>query len=651
MGLFGAMTASVSGLGAQGQAISVISDNLANTNTIGYKASRSLFSQLVTSAGANGTAYNSGGVGTSVQRDESAQGSFIASSSKTDLAISGKGYFRVADQASNGTSTSYYYTRAGSFSEDKSGYLVNPDGYYLQGWRTDTDGTVLNVQNLQAVELQSVGVSAQPTTEFSIDANLTSTAALNTNYDTSGSLASSLAAIRADPTLADYTTDVRVYDAQGGARDMTVAFTKRASNVWDWNLYTDGANVQGGTAGTNTALGNGTLEFNTTGTLKYATGTSVTADWSGGVTPSTMTLNFGDYTGGNVVSSASAGLSFTDTTVPAVDSTTIAGANGFDAFSTSLTAGTYTLRRIDATHVALYDSTNTTAVGTDGSVLLTGSDPQTVSFPSVGLSMTTTTGFTAGVTGTADGSPVGTFTVGTTDAGNVRYITSEDTTALSAGTYIIKKTSATTMGLYASNGTTLLDSASIGSSGTREVYFSNSKVRLTVGSGFDETAGTYPTQIGSFTVTTASKLKEGLGSDGVTQLAANYDTNSINQNGFGAGTISSISVDENGFVSGIFTNGEVKKLYKIALAVFQNPGGLEALSGSLLRATDSSGNALMKDAGVGSTGRLVSGSLEGSTTDIAGEFSTMIVAQRAFQASGKVITTVDQMLADLMQLR
>src|SRR4051812_25886378 len=132
MGLFGALTSGVSGLNAQGQSMSVISDNLANTNTVGYKASRSLFSQLVTSSGVSGTAYNSGGVATNVQREQSTQGSFIASTSKTDLAISGNGFFKVADTKTNGSSTAFYYTRAGSFAEDKEGFLTNPDGLYLQ---------------------------------------------------------------------------------------------------------------------------------------------------------------------------------------------------------------------------------------------------------------------------------------------------------------------------------------------------------------------------------------------------------------------------------------------------------------------------------------------------------------------------------------
>jgi flagellar hook protein FlgE len=558
MGLFGAMTASVSGLGANGQAISVISDNLANTNTIGYKASRSLFSQLVTTSGSGGTAYNSGGVKTNVARDQTSQGSFITNTSKTDLAITGNGFFKVSDSKVSGSSTSSYYTRAGSFSENKEGYLVNPDGLYLQGWKTDTDGTITDIQNPQAIELQSVGVSAQKSSELSIDANLNNTETINAIYATTGSLSASLAAVLADPTKADYVTDVRVYDAQGGARDMTVAFTKRAANLWDWQLYTDGANIQGGTSGTNVQVGSGILQFTTTGSLQYATGTSITANWANGVDSSTITLNFGDYVGGNEMT-ANTGLGFTDDVL------------GITAENTdTLTPGTYTLR----------------ATG------------------------------------------VGTFELGT---------------GTGAGFVAIPGEPAVT----------------IGANGTREIYFANSNVRITVSNDFNEDpgAGTYPAgppaglDVGTFTLTAVGRLNKGLGTDGVTQLSANYDTSSVNQNGFGAGTLSAISVDGEGFVIGTFTNGETKKLYKIALAVFQNPDALETVSGSLLRTTDASGNALLKEAGIGGTGQIASGNLEGSTTDIAGEFSNMIVAQRAFQASSKVITTVDQMLNELLQLR
>jgi flagellar hook protein FlgE len=549
MGLFSAMTASVSGLGAQGQAISVISDNLANTNTIGYKAGRSLFSQLVTT-GSQGTTYNAGGVNTSITIDQKAQGSFISSSSRTDLAISGNGYFRVADAKTNGTSTNFFFTRAGSFTEDREGFLVNPDGFYLQGWRTDSIGTILNIQDPRAIELQSVGVSAQATGGLSIDANLTNTRPINQNYDTSTSLVASLNTMVAAPTQFDYVTDLRVYDSQGGARDLTIGFSKRGVNSWDWTIYTDGSNLQSGVAGTNTLAANGTLRFNDSGSLKFATGTTFTPTWSGGVGTSTIELDFGQWIGGNIA--------------------------------------------------------------------------------------------------TPSGTVQATFA-------NHFHDVSVENNAFGIGQYTLVKTAVPTYELRAGNGVAgaLIEGAipQISISGVREIYFPVSGVRFTVSTNFDETTPAVPTAMGTFTVASQPRLADGLGNDGVTQLAASFNTSAVNQDGFGAGTLSSIQIDRDGFVNGTFTNGETKKLYKLSLAVFQNPGGLELVSGSLLRPTDASGAALLKEAGVGGTGRVVSGSLEGSTTDIAGEFSNMIVSQRAFQASSKVITTVDQMLNELLQLR
>ncbi len=644
MGLFGAMTASVSGLGAQGQAISVISDNLANTNTIGYKASRALFNQLVTSAGVSGTAYNSGGVGTNVGTDQAAQGSFISSTSKTDLAISGNGFFRVADSKINTTSTGFFYTRAGSFAEDKEGFLVNAGGYYLQGWKTDSDGTILNIQDPQAISLQSVGGSAQATTQYSIDANLNQGEAINSIYSTSASLQAALDQVVADPTRADYVTDIRVYDAQGGARDMTIAFSKRSANTWDWQIVTDGANIQGGTAGVDQRVGQGTLVFNTSGgSLKYATGTDVTIPWANGVVASTIEMNFGDFTGGKIVTSTTAGLSQPVTTSPAVTSRTVAN------LTSATTAGTedpgiYTLRRLNATTLELLDTDGTTVIDT---AAVAGTGASTTYTFSNGVAITTNATFDIGTF--ANGASLGTLTLGTDSNGGVLNVSTENN-LLVAGTYNLVNTAANQFTLTTPLGT---DTITVPTAGTRELYFATSGVRITVGENFDsdQGSGTYPVTVGSFTVATQAQLDKGVGTDGVTQLTSSYDTSAVNQNGFGAGTLSGIEVDADGFVNGTFTNGETKRLYKVALAVFQNSRGLEMISGSLLRTTEASGQALLKEPGVGGTGSLVGGTLEGSTTDIAGEFSNMIVAQRAFQASSKVITTVDQMLNELLQLR
>ncbi len=547
MSLFAAMTASVSGLNAQGEAISVISDNLSNTNTVGFKSARTLFSQLVTSSGVGGTDFNAGGTDSSVFREQNAQGSFISTSSVTDLALSGSGFFVVTDSQTITTDTEFFYTRAGAFSEDKAGFLVDPSGNYLQGWRTDSDGNILTVQNPESIELQSTGVSAQATSTFILGANINRTASVSSIYDTTSSLATDLDALVLSPNSAELLIEGRLFDAQGGARDVTIGLTKRGENFWDWTMFTDGSNIQGGTSGTNTRISSGTVRYNLDGSLREVTGnSSVNVSWSGGVAAGVIDINFGDQTGG-LVTTATTDLDYTD----------------------------------DVHDIAL-----------EGTLLTSGT------------------------------------------------------------TYDLVFTGPGTVEIQPSGGGTAIDTTTVATtSSLREIYFSTADMRMTISANFNAAPGSYPNTIGDFTVGTAALVGTGTGTNGVAQSAATSNTNFTNQNGFGAGTLSAIQVDGDGFISGTFTNGETKKLWKVSVAVFQNPSGLEVVSQSLLRVTDSSGQPLLKEAGVGSTASIKSGALEGSTVDIANEFSQMIISQRAYQASSTVISTVDQMLQQLMQLR
>jgi len=544
MGLFSALTASVAGLTSQGEAISVISDNLSNSNTIGYKANRTLFSQLVTTSGAGGTTFNAGGVASNIQRSQNTQGSLISSSNVTDLALSGNGFFAVADSQEITTDTGVFYTRAGAFTEDRDGFLATPAGQFLQGFRTDSSGEVINAQAPESIELQSVGVAAAATTEVNIGANLTSTQGTNSAYDTTTTLAAALDVVTANPGgQADFLTEIRLFDAQGSARDVTVAFTKRSANFWDFSVITDGVNVEGGTSEVNTRIADGTLRFDTDGNLKFSEGTSFNVQWAGGVEEATVNLDLGEYRGGNVVSSTT-GLDFTD--------------NVLDVSVEDNTFG------------------------------------------------------------------IGTFDVVFTGAGAVEL----------------------------QQGGVTIETATVPTTSTqREIVFATSGVRLTVSPQFDAAPGGFPNTIGSFTVVDEPPLLGGGGTDGVVQFAAAFNTGFVRQDGFGSGTLSSIQVDEEGLISGTFTNGQTQALWRISIGIFQNPAGLESVSNNLLRPTDASGQVLLRQAGSGGVASVVSGALEGSTVDIATEFSQMIVTQRAYQANSSVLSTVDQMLNELLQIR
>lgn len=557
MGLFSALTASVSGLTSQGEAISVISDNLANTNTVGFRAGRALFSQLVTTGSGSGT-FNAGGAQSIVQRSQDTQGSVIGSTSGTDIAISGSGFFAVTDSQVNDSNTETFFTRAGSFAEDNNGFLVNPSGLFLQGIRTDVDGEPIDAQNIEAIELQSVGVSAAATDEIRIGANLTNTQPNSAVFDTTTSLAADIDAIVADPgTNADFVTDIRIFDAQGSARDVSVAYTKRASNLYDFALFTDGSNVEGATTGVNSLIASGTLRFNDDGTLRSVSGADdITVDFQGGVENGAFDINFGDATGGSIVTGTT-GLDFTDNVLD------IAIEDDSTLIDTTAPAGAYTLS-------------------------LTAADTFTLTAPNGQTS-----------------------TINTAGAANQELVF----TFANAG------------------------------AGQRDF-----SVRATVSNSFATTAGAFPVN-SSFDVAAVAPIGTGGGSNGVVQFAAAFGTSFATQTGFGSGTLSNIQIDADGFISGTFTNGQSQRLFQIVVADFPNSSALTEVSGTLLQTTGASGDPLFRNPGENGTGTLIAGALEGSTVDIATEFSNMIVAQRAYQANSTVLSTVDQMLNELLNIR
>ncbi len=151
MSLFGSLFAGVSGLSAQSQAMGMISDNVANVNTVSYKAADAQFSTLVTRSAASAT-YSPGGAKASTLYRIDRQGLIQASASPTDVAIDGNGFFVVNGQPDG--SGEQLYTRAGSFEQDFLGNLRNNAGFYLQGWALDANEQIININQLTTVNVR-----------------------------------------------------------------------------------------------------------------------------------------------------------------------------------------------------------------------------------------------------------------------------------------------------------------------------------------------------------------------------------------------------------------------------------------------------------------------------------------------------------------
>jgi len=288
MSLYGALFTGVSALSANSRALGISSNNIANVNTVGYKASVAQFETLLgrdTPAGQ----FASGGVRTITQQRITAQGLPQNTDSATDLAISGQGFFVVSkDNAASTGNGGLLYTRAGSFTPDDSGNLRNAQGFYLMGWRLDGLGNIpVNTSSLEPIALGSLTGTAEASTSIALSTNLQASTAAVPGY-TAGQIASGA-------QTAAFQRTVEVYDSQGGVQPIRIAFVKTAANTWQYEAIYDGNPANIGGAGNN-PIATGTLTYNTNGTLATpAAPVNLTVPWvpASGLSAQTIALNFG----------------------------------------------------------------------------------------------------------------------------------------------------------------------------------------------------------------------------------------------------------------------------------------------------------------------------------------------------------------------
>lgn len=341
MSLYASLFSGVSGLSANSSAMGMISDNIVNINTTGYKGTTAKFSSLVTES--NSSSYSPGGVIAKPQALISHQGLLQGSSSATDFSIDGAGFFVVANQTdSQDPDATISYTRAGSFTPDANGFLQNTAGLYLQGYELDSSGNppTINTTNLRPINVSNFTITAEATTTVDIRANLQSsqpisaaiTGATYDNSTTAGSMAGYDADISAgiipatQGTKPDFETNIDVYDAKGGLHTLTFAAIKQTDNVWNVEIYVSPAAelaVQG-LAGTG-QLAAGQLTFNGDGSIDTVASSAVlmaplTINWAGGADPGVITFDLGtngqsngisEFTGeSTVISSTTNGAKF-----------------------------------------------------------------------------------------------------------------------------------------------------------------------------------------------------------------------------------------------------------------------------------------------------------------------------------------------------
>lgn len=138
--------------------------------------------------------------------------------------------------------------------------------------------------------------------------------------------------------------------------------------------------------------------------------------------------------------------------------------------------------------------------------------------------------------------------------------------------------------------------------------------------------------------------------DKLSQYAQASTVNSVNADGAGVGNVVGVQVDESGIVSAIFDNSQIRQIAKVAIATFPNADGLKAVSGNAYRTSIDAGQLVIKEPGIGA-GQISPSSLEASTVDLSAEFTGLISTQKAYSASSRIITTADQMLEELINIK
>jgi flagellar hook protein FlgE len=612
MGIFDALTTAVSGLQAQSFALQNISGNIANASTIGYKGINTTFEDLVADA-TTPSAQAAGGVTAYAQQTITTAGTVSASTVATNMAINGDGFFSVQAPTNTVDNQPVFngvtdYTRAGDFQVNANGYLVNGAGYYLMGTTVDPKtgnplGSVPTVLNFS-----NNFVPAQATTAIQYAANLPT-----------------VPVTEASPTAASgsITAAGGLNPADFGANNPVVAGTpavpfgdSSVTGAVALNQASPAAPITGSTL------------------LTGASGTdSLTSPFT---TSDTLTIN------GKTITFVTSGSTSTSSSGGVINLTTGTVQDVLDAVDKITgTIGGPDASTITAGQISLH-------TGTSGASLSVASSNASA-FNSLGFVTTATAAPTGGGsagTGFVIGNDVSAFDNESISGGAITVYTSSGTPVNVQLRWAMTDSASLGPGhqntwnlFYQSNTSATGTQTAWVNAGTNFVFNANGALTSPAGSGI-----TIPNV--SVDGQTLGPLQFNTSTGALTQFASTGGTATVGpttQNGFAAGQLQSVAINNNGIVVGTFSNGQNIDLAAVTLSHFNGTNYLQALSGEAYAVTEQSGPAI-----AGASGTISGSSLEGSNTDIADEFTKLIVTQQAYSANTKVITTANDMVQDLL---
>jgi len=673
-----ALMAGVTGLQAHQRMLDVAGNNLANVNTIGYKSSRIIFSELLaqilkrasqptsTIGGVNPQQIGSGVQVAGISPDMS-QGNLIKTNNPLDLAVEGEGYYVLSDGSRN------LYTRAGAFAVDADSNLVDPStGYIVQRIGTVGESDGFQTPGVTNTKIPyDVAMAASATSEIKVAGNLSADATLetaqtnllrsDTTYTTNGSNAPGSTLIadldQYTGTLNSGTITFAGYKPDGTSLDApatvpTVALTQSVTSSTTLNDILTKLNGSGGSTETpeEQTLTPDAVATDGTFTLSYGGQTTADIAYNASLTDirdalaALSTVGTGEITvGGTTLDAGVGGLTFTFPNT--------AGDVGmidfdFSGLTGPTQAGSSIVETTKGVAIQGILGGDATASLVNGRIVVTdaaaGYSKSDLSMAWSGDGTLETPGYFE--VATVGGEEVKNF--------NIIVYDSQGGSHVLSGAFVRTNT----VNLW----DLVLSSISGSVSG---LTFADRRIEGIEFNGSDGSFAGLNTAIGDtdrLTVTFAHDTANpqvmtiDMGTqgqyNGLTQFARSSTAVAKEQDGYPTGDLSTVSVSNDGYVIGSFTNGVKKNLATIQLALFKNPSGLESVGNGYFTPSVNSGEPVATQAMIGGAGTIHGGSLEKSNADVASLFVSMIEAQNGYHANARTIKIANDMLKELTNL-
>jgi len=691
----------VSGLQAHQVAMDVEGNNIANVNTVGFKYSRTNFADMLSQTskiatapqdplgGRNSLQVGLGSTVSSVTHIFS-QGSRQTTDKTTDVAIEGDGFFVVSPD--NGIT--YKYTRAGDFTFDAFGNFVDNNGLIVQGWTKDANDKIDSTLPIKSIQIDpGMTIPAKGTENVTLRANLVSGSTTN-EYGSIYALDSDSTTV-ANATIGNgvsvsgvlnqkpedfgalFNATGSAYNLQNGqgiwmsfqnsSLDSTSIGTVTHAGITTANMTLNGVTIAGSvsTDSTSTATANASALATLINTYTSQTGVTAAASGTGIVLTNTNQLEGDSKKNISLV-------------VNAADNTGITGGNNVTAYKYQYTTGTAN-PATDSQSIGVTKNFHTTEdlrsfmqwqakATSSGALVSVNSDGKYTITNQTGNALLTAVSSIDG-NGTITTSPLfaatfnaleGSLPVGSASKTSQAIVAATHASSIdvydSLGskhtiTYSFRKESQTTWSWTA----TVPQPADIGGTSPNQNVSQGGTVVFNTNGSLSSVNPQSLSVSWNNGSAANQQLNLAFGTsgafDGLTSFDQKSATSLISQDGYTGGDLNGVRIDQNGVLIGSFTNGRSLGLAQISMAKFANNEGLMADGGNLFIASANSGDPTVGAAASGGRGAVYSSALEMSNVDLSKSLTQLIVIQRGYQANSKTITTSDQMLQILLQLK